>query len=105
MTGVQTCALPISILPLIPVVLARSFAIDVSQAGQIGSFASAYAGAIQAWASVNGILFGSSSKPTGGQLIFDVTLFAQLSGNNRPLLRLRNLQLALSDVDPSPTMR
>jgi hypothetical protein len=93
------------ILPLIPVVLARSFAIDVSQAGQIGSFASAYAGAIQAWASVNGILFGSSSKPTGGQLIFDVTLFAQLSGNNRPLLRLRNLQLALSDVDPSPTMR
>ncbi|MGD0831264.1 MAG: hypothetical protein ABR907_09995 [Terracidiphilus sp.] len=93
------------IMPLVPVVLARSFSIDVSQSGQIGAFSSAYAGAIQAWASSNGILFGSSSKPTGGQLIFDVTLFAQLSGNNRPLLRLRNLQLALSDIDPSPAMR
>ena len=93
------------ILPLVPVVLARSFAIDASQAGQIGSFSSAYAGAIQAWASVNGILFGASSKPTGGQLVFDVTLFAQLSGNNRPLLRLRNLQLALGDVEPSPSKR
>jgi hypothetical protein len=39
------------------------------------------------------------AQPTGGQLIFDVTLFAQLSGNNRPLLRLRNLQLALTDVE------
>ncbi|MGA3372743.1 MAG: hypothetical protein ABSC48_13385 [Terracidiphilus sp.] len=94
-----------TIQPLVPVVLARSFSIDVSQAGQIGSFSSAYAGAIQKWASINGILFGSSPKPTGGQLVFDVTLFAQLSGNNRPLLRLRNLQLALSDIDPSPAVR
>ena len=90
---------PIS--PLVPIVLARSFDIDPSVGGQIDTFAAAFAAAISSWAAANQIVFGNSPQPVGGQLIFDVTLFAQLSGNSRPLLRLRKLQLSLSDVDPA----
>jgi hypothetical protein len=85
----------------VPIVLARSFDIDPSVGGQIDTFAAAFAAAISSWAAANQIVFGNSPQPVGGQLIFDVTLFAQLSGNSRPLLRLRKLQLSLSDVDPA----
>jgi hypothetical protein len=87
------------ITPVVPVVLARSFDIDVSVPDQMETFASSFANAISSWAGANTVLFGAMAQPAGGQLIFDVTLFAQLSGNNRPLLRLRNLQLALTDVE------
>jgi hypothetical protein len=36
----------------------------------------------------------------GGQFVFDVTLYAELSGVNTPVLRLRNLQLNTTDIDP-----
>jgi hypothetical protein len=96
--GMPAAANPLT--PLIPVVFARSFDIqDSEMAGQVGAFSAQYAAAIEEWTAGNAITFGSGSAPAGGQLIFDVTLFAQLSGNSRPLLRLRNLQLALTDIE------
>jgi hypothetical protein len=50
-------------------------------------------------ASDNAVLFGSDSQ-TGAQFVFDVTLFAQLSEVDTPLLRLRNLKLNLAGVTP-----
>ena len=90
-----------SISPVFPVVLARSFEIDGADAAQIGQLAVLLSGHISNWASSNGIVFGSAAFPAGGQLIFDITLYAQLSGVNTPVLRLSNLQLNLADVDPS----
>jgi hypothetical protein len=96
--GMPAAANPLT--PLIPVVFARSFDIlDSEMADQVGAFSAQFASAIEAWTSANAITFGGASVPAGGQLIFDVTLFAQLSGNSKPLLRLRNLQLALTDIE------
>jgi hypothetical protein len=90
-----------SISPVFPVVLARSFEIDGADSAQIGQLAVLLSGYISNWAGSNGIVFGSAAVPAGGQLIFDITLYAQLSGVNTPVLRLSNLQLNLTDVDPS----
>lgn len=88
-------------MPLVPVVFARSFDVqDADMQAQLGAFALAFSTAIQTWTTAQEIVFGPSATPAGGQLVFDVTLFAQLSQNSRPLLRLRNLQLALGDVEP-----
>jgi hypothetical protein len=89
------------ITPRIPVVLARSFEIDGSQPSQISEFASLYSAAIQTWSANNQVTFGTNAAPAGGQFIFDITLYAQLSGLNTPVLRLRNLQLDLTDIQPS----
>jgi hypothetical protein len=89
---------PIS--PLVPVVLARSFEIDGSQTDQLNQFAALYTAAIKTWSGVNGVTFGPNSQPAGAQLVFDITLYAQLSGLNTPVLRLRKLQLKLTDIDP-----
>lgn len=89
---------PIS--PLVPVVLARSFEIDGNQPDQLNEFAALYAEAIKSWSSLNGVTFGQNSQPAGAQLVFDITLYAQLSGLNTPVLRLRSLQLKLTDIDP-----
>jgi hypothetical protein len=87
------------IMPLVPIVFARSFDVqDDAMQGQLGAFAQAFAQAILDWGAQREIQFGQSATPAYGQLVFDVTLFAQLSGNSRPLLRLRNLQLALGDI-------
>jgi len=88
------------IMPQIPVVLARSFEIDGSQTNQISQFAALYSAAIQTWSVSNQVTFGTSAAPGGGQFIFDITLYAQLSGLNTPVLRLRNLQLDLTDIQP-----
>jgi hypothetical protein len=85
--------------PLVPVVLARSFLIDGSDPAQLGDFSSAFATAIAQWAAANDITLGPAAQP-GAQFVFDLTLYAQLSGLNNPLLRLRNLQLKLTDVTP-----
>jgi len=98
-TGGSSGANPIS--PLLPIVLARSFVIDASQASQLDDFSAQYATAIANWAANNNLVFGSQSQPPGSQLIFDITLYAQLSGVNTPVLRLRNLYLNFTDVSPT----
>lgn len=93
----------VPINPLIPIALARSFDVDIAdppQTDELNQFASQYTQAIQRWSADNGIKFGPSSTPANACLVFDITLYAQLSGLNTPVLRLRNLQLKLTDVDP-----
>lgn len=92
----------VSIYPLIPVALARSFDVDIAdppQTDELNLFASQYTLAIQQWSADNGITFGPSSTLGDARLVFDITLYAQLSGLNTPVLRLRSLQLKLTDVD------
>jgi hypothetical protein len=91
---------PEPISPLVPVALARSFEIDGNQPGQLNEFAALYTEAIKTWSGLNGVTFGPNSQPAGAQLVFDITLYAQLSGLNTPVLRLRSLQLKLTDIDP-----
>jgi hypothetical protein len=91
---------PEPISPLVPVVLARSFEIDGNQPDQLNQFAALCAEAIKSWSDANGVTFGQNSQPAGAQLVFDITLYAQLSGLNTPVLRLRSLQLKLTDIDP-----
>jgi hypothetical protein len=86
--------------PLVPVVLARSFLIDGSQPAQLGAFSSLYATKVAQWAQNNAIAFGGAAQ-NGAQFVFDITLYAQLSGLNTPVLRLRNLFLKLTDIAPS----
>lgn len=93
----------VSIYPLIPVALARSFDVDIAdppQTDELNQFAAQYTLAIQQWSTDNGITFGPSSTLGDARLVFDITLYAQLSGLNTPVLRLRSLQLKLTDVDP-----
>ena len=87
---------PIS--PLFPVVLARSFLIDGAQTAQLNDFSSLYAHAIATWSVNNQVTLGAASQLVGAQFVFDITLYAQLSGLNTPVLRLRNLQLKLTDI-------
>lgn len=98
-TGGSIGSNPIS--PLLPIVLARSFVIDANQPSQLNDFSAQYATAIATWAANNNLVFGSQSQPSGAQLIFDITLYAQLSGVNTPVLRLRNLYLNFTDVSPT----
>jgi len=88
-----------SISPLVPIVLARSFEIDGQQTAQLGDFATLFAAAIANWASGNSIVFGANAEPAGARLVFDITLYAALSGVNTPVLRFSNLQLNLTDID------
>jgi hypothetical protein len=93
----------VSIYPLIPVALARSFDVDIAdppQTDELNQFAALYTQAIRQWSADNGITFGPSSTLGDARLVFDITLYAQLSGLNTPVLRLRSLQLKLTDVDP-----
>lgn len=93
----------VSIYPLIPVALARSFDVDIAdppQTDELNQFALQYTQAIRQWSTDNGITFGPSSTLGDARLVFDITLYAQLSGLNTPVLRLRSLQLKLTDVDP-----
>jgi large repetitive protein len=88
---------PIS--PLVPVVLARSFLIDGSDPAQLSDLSGLFAQAVAGWAASNDIKFGSDAQ-SGAQLVFDITLYAELSGLNTPVLRLRTLQLKTADVAP-----
>ncbi len=88
------------ITPLVPVVLARSFDLDAAQEDQLNEFADLYSQAISHWSDISGVSFGPSSEPAQARLVFDITLYAQLSGLNTPVLRLSNLQLKLTDIDP-----
>ncbi|WP_095197979.1 hypothetical protein [Mesorhizobium carmichaelinearum] len=88
-----------SISPLVPIVLARSFEIDGQQTAQLGDFAALFAEAIAGWASGKSIVFGANAEPAGARLVFDITLYAALSGVNTPVLRFSNLQLNLTDID------
>jgi hypothetical protein len=95
--GGVTSANPV--MPLVPIVLARSFLIDGSDLAQLGEFSALFAEAITQWTSDNAIAFGAAAQ-AGAQLVFDLTLFAELSGLNTPVLRLRALQLKTADVTP-----
>jgi hypothetical protein len=88
------------IAPLYPVALARSFQIDASQTDQLTDFSSLYANAVSTWASGESIEFDQSALK-GATFVFDITLYAQLSGLNTPVLRLRNLRLELSKITTS----
>lgn len=90
-----TSANPVA--PLFPVVLARSFVIDATQSAQLNTFSSQFATAAATWAANNAVAFGTAAQ-TNAQFVFDITLYAQISGVNTPVLRLRNLQLKLSDI-------
>ena len=81
--------------------MARSFDIDGQHSGQLGDFASLFSAAIAVWANDNGIVFGAKRNARRRLLVFDITLYAALSGGNTPVLRLGNLQLTLTDVDPA----
>jgi hypothetical protein len=83
--------------PLVPVVLARSFMIDGTVPAQLGDFSGVYATAVAGWAADNQVTLGPAAQ-AGARLVFDVTLYAQISGLNTPVLRLRSLQLALTDI-------
>jgi len=89
-----------SISPLVPIVLARSFEIDGQQTAELGDFATLFAQAIADWASGK-VVFGANAEPAGARLVFDITLYAALSGVNTPVLRFSNLQLKLTDIDAS----
>ncbi len=89
-----------SLSPLVPIVLARSFDIDGQQPGQIGDFSLVFSQAINVWALANAIVYGQASEPAGAMLVFDITLYAALSGVDTPVLRFSNLQLKLTDIEP-----
>jgi hypothetical protein len=95
--GGVVSANPVS--PLVPVVLARSFLIDGSDPAQLSELSGFYAQAVAGWAASNDIKFGGDAQ-SGAQLVFDITLYAELSGLNTPVLRLRTLQLKTADVAP-----
>ena len=88
---------PIS--PLLPVVLARSFLIDGSDPAQLSDLSGRYAQAVAGWAASNAIALGTDAQ-SGAQFVFDITLYAELSGLNTPVLRLRTLQLKTADITP-----
>ena len=90
-----------SINPLVPVVLARSFDIDGHDSGQLGDFATLFSDAIADWANDKGVVFGANATPAGASLVFDITLYAGLSGGNVPVLRFENLRLNLTDIKPA----
>lgn len=83
--------------PLVPVVLARSFLIDGTQPDQLSDFSGVLATAAATWAAQNGVTLGPDAQ-AGAQFVFDITLYAEISGLNTPVLRLRTLQLSLRDI-------
>lgn len=85
--------------PLVPVTLARSFLIDGGDPAQLADLSDRYAGQVAAWAEAQQVAFGGNGL-AGAQFVFDITLYAELSGLNTPLLRLRRLQLKTADVTP-----
>ena len=60
-------------------------------------FSGVFATALASWAAGNSVTLGPTAQ-AGAQFVFDITLYAQISGLNTPVLRLRTLQLALSDI-------
>jgi hypothetical protein len=90
-------------MPIVPVVLARSFVVDVTTTNDIEAFSAAFATAITTWSGQNGVTYGSAGQPSAGRFVFDVTLYAELSGANTPVLRLRQLFLMLTNIDPAST--
>jgi hypothetical protein len=93
--GGVTSANPVS--PLVPVSLARSFVIDGTDPAQLNDFSGLFATAVAQWASDNQVTLGPTAQ-SGSRFVFDITLYAELSGVNTPVLRLRTLQLALADI-------
>ncbi|MFN3657259.1 MAG: hypothetical protein ACK4UO_08405 [Pseudolabrys sp.] len=90
-----------SIAPLVPIVLARSFDIDGQDMAQLGDFSAMFANAVAGWADDNGVAFGADATPAGAMLVFDITLYAALSGVDTPVLRFGDLRLKLTDIDPT----
>jgi hypothetical protein len=105
-------------LPLYPALLVRSFDLPVDglqnalkewvgQSGDAGTDGiKPYAAVLADWLQSVGLSLGQSTSPDappeGAVLVFDVTLYSQLSSgtNQLPLLRLSDLRLPLSVVAP-----
>ena len=83
----------------IPVLLVPSLLIEPSESQQLSEFSDMAATSIAIWAADHDVVFGESAQ-SGARLVFDLTLYALLSEPNVPLLRLRNVELALTDVEP-----
>jgi hypothetical protein len=90
-----TSANPIS--PVIPIALARSFLIDGNDPAQLNDLANLYAETVATWLASNEIGLGTAAQPDAC-LVFDLTLYAELSGVNTPVLRLRQLELRTADI-------
>jgi hypothetical protein len=109
---------PNDFLPLYPAVLVRSFDLPVDDlqnalrqwVGRSGDAGTGgvkpYAAVLADWLQTTGLPLGQPSSPDappkGAILVFDVTLYSQLSSgaNQLPLLRLSDLRLDLSVVAP-----
>ncbi|MFT4926169.1 MAG: hypothetical protein ACI8WB_002267 [Phenylobacterium sp.] len=94
-------------MPLNPTILVRSFNVPNADQSKLltqwvgnttDTDTSSYARTLADWASKNGVQFGRNSTPQGARLIFDITLYSQLSDVKLPVLRLTDLQLSTADV-------
>jgi|GEM_PF-2361484 len=91
--------------PRVPVVLARSFELQVNDGGAaIQEFSDEYAAGIEAWTTARSIALGTDDPP-GVRLVFDITLYGQLSKTEIPVLRLRDLRLPLEVIQPAAGAR
>jgi hypothetical protein len=91
------------IYAVIPVMLVPFFDVSVADpllTDELNQQAAQFAQGIQHWSEQNLITFGPSSTHEDACLIFEITVYALLSDPNTPVLKLSNLQLKLTDVDP-----
>jgi hypothetical protein len=87
------------VMAVVPVLLLTPNDLDTDSTA-IQAFAMSLASALLDWADNNQLprTQGSYLFNIGATFQFDITIFAALSGTNLPLLRLRNLSLALQFV-------
>ena len=92
---------PEPLIVTVPVLLFPPFPFDLSQLGTTctsspssGTFVESLGQAIRTWFS------GYNPSTAGGLFTFDISVFAGLSQTNLPVLRLRDLFLNYSDVQP-----
>jgi hypothetical protein len=93
----------VSIYAVIPVMLMHSLEVSVADTpltDELSRYATQFAQGIRHWSEQNFITFGPTATQDDARLVFEITLYALLSAPNTPVLRLSNLQLKLTDVDP-----
>jgi hypothetical protein len=92
-------ALGTEILAVVPVILIPPQELG-TDAADLSTFSNNLASAIIAWANSSGLptTKGSYLSEVSATFLFDITIFAALSGTNLPILRLRNLSLSLQYV-------
>jgi hypothetical protein len=88
LAGADRVEMPIFFQPLLPVVIAKP-------GDTLPDLTRDWSDLINFWR--------QSEQPVtaGARLHFDLTIFSSLTKNSMPLLRLRNLELAVADIRPS----